>query len=62
MEFWQNRNDFVADEQERLRSAYSAVRESLRRFAVRRKKTYDLKIRKQDIRVGTWVRYYYPRR
>ena len=51
-------NDFVADQQERLRCAYSAIRESLRRCAVRRKKTYDLKIRKQDIRVGT----YYPRR
>ena len=58
VEFWQSHNDFVADQQERLRCAYSAVRESLRRCAVRRKKTYDLKITKQDIRVGTRVMYY----
>ena len=59
VEFWQSHNDFVGDHKERLRCAYSAVRESLRRCAVCMRKTYDLKIRKQNIRVGIWVWYYY---
>ena len=32
-------NDFVADQQKRMRSSYDVVSENLRRCAVRRKKT-----------------------
>ena len=59
---WESHVDFVADQQKRMRCAYAAVRENLRRCAERRKKTYDLHVRKQDTEVGTWVWYYYPRK
>ena len=59
---WHCHVDFVADQQERMRCAYAAVRENLRRCAERRKKPCDLRVRKQDIQVGTWVWYYYPRK
>ena len=59
---WESHNEFVADLQERMRSAYESVRENLRRCAARRKKTYDLRVKKQDIQRGVWVWYYYPRR
>ena len=44
-----------------MRSAYDAARDNLRRCAVRCKKTYDLRVKKQDIQRGVWVWYYYPR-
>ena len=52
---WESHNDFVANLQERMRYAYDAARENLRRCAVRRKKTYDLRVKRQDIQRGVWV-------
>lgn len=46
--------NFVADQQERMHTAHTAVRENLWRAADRRKNNYDLQIRKQDISVDIW--------
>ena len=54
-------DSFIADQQERMRIAYAAARENLRRCAERRKKTYELRVRKQKIKSGAWIWYYYPR-
>ena len=37
-ELWQSHDEFVANQQERMRCAYSAVRENLRRCAERRRR------------------------
>ena len=60
-DLWDSHDSFVADQQERMRIAYAAARENLRRCAERRKKTYELRVRKQEIKPGAWVWYYYPR-
>ena len=45
-DIWDSHDNFVADQQERMRIAYAAARENLRRCAERRKKTYELPVRK----------------
>ena len=55
-------NDFVDDQQEHMRSAYDAVRENLRRCAIRRKKIYNLRVKKQDTQRGVRLWNYNPRR
>ena len=55
-------NVFVAEVQERYRSAYEIARESLQVEAKRRKDLYDRRVLQRRFQVGTWVWYYYPRR
>ena len=45
-----------------MRTAYTAIRENLRRYGEGRKKNYDLRVRKLDLKVSTCVSYYHPRR
>ena len=52
-------DDFVADQQDRVRSACDTDRESLRLCAENRKK-HDWGVGKEEIKPGT-VCYYYPR-
>ena len=59
-DLWDSHDSFIADQQERMRIAYAAARENLRRCAERRTKTYKLRVRKQEIKPGAWVWYYYP--
>ena len=61
-DLWDSHDSFIADQQERMRIAYAAAREILQRCAERRKKTYELRVRKQEVISGAWVWYYYPRR
>ena len=61
-DLWDSHDSFVTDRQERMRIAYAAAHENLRRCAERRKKTYELRVRKQEIKPGASVWYYYPRR
>ena len=61
-DLWDSHDRFIADQQERMRIAYVIAREILQRCAERRKKTYELRVRKQEVKLGAWVWYYYPRR
>jgi len=55
--------DGYADElEERLKRAYSFVRNHLKRAAERNKKYYDLRVRPQRYKVGDWVYCYQSRR
>ena len=52
---WESHNYFVANQQEPMRSAYDMVKENLFPCAVRRKKTYHLRVKKQDIQRRVWM-------
>jgi hypothetical protein len=45
-----------------MQAAYSLVRENWKRCAQRRKRYYDLRVKKADIQPNTWDWYYYPRK
>ena len=47
-DLWDSHDSFVADQQERMRIAYAAARENLQRCAARRKKTYELRVFKEE--------------
>ena len=55
-------NDFVADQQAALRSAFDFARQQLGKAAARRKHCYDLRARPQTFAVGSWVWCLLPRR
>jgi len=52
-----------ADEMgDRMREAYALVRENLKVAAERNKRTYDLRVRTRQYKVGDWVYYFNPRK
>ena len=55
-------NEFVAHQQEMAEDAYVIARECLRVAAERRKRSYDIRVKKVTFNRGDWVWYYYPRR
>lgn len=55
-------DDYADELEERLKRAYSFVRNHLRRAAERNKKYYDLRVRPQKYKVGDWVYCYQPRK
>jgi transposase InsO family protein len=54
-------DDYVERLRDRIKSAYTLVREELGRAAERNRKYYDLRVRPQHYSVGQWVYYYNPR-
>ena len=48
--------------QETLSGVCDIVREHLRSAAQRGKDTYDIKVREENLDVGDWVWYWYPRK
>jgi len=58
----QTTDQFVRNMQEQIESCYEIARTHLRAAAERRKATYDIKVRKSDLKTGDWVWYFYPRR
>jgi hypothetical protein len=55
-------DDFVQQTRERAEECYEVAREHLQTAAERRKKMYDLRVKKQEFQTGDWVWYWYPRR
>ena len=55
-------NLFVAQQQERFRSAYQIVRDHLKTMAQKRKAYYDASVRSKQFAVGDRVWYFYPRK
>jgi transposase InsO family protein len=55
-------NDFVAHQQDLADAAGQVARDQLHAAAQRRKKDYDIRVKKKDHGVGDWVWYHYPRR
>ena len=55
-------NEFVSRQQENAEQAYSLARNHLQVAAERRKRTYDIRVRRAEYSSGDWVWYYYPRR
>ena len=55
-------NDYVAEQQERFRSAYQVARNHLRASAQKRKSYYDAGVRAKELNIGDRVWYFYPRK
>jgi transposase InsO family protein len=55
-------DDYVSLLQEKMQTNYALAREHLGVAAERRKRTYDVRVRAQEFKVGDWVWYLYPRR
>jgi len=55
-------DEFVQRIQDQMASAYDTARKHLGVAAQRRKDTYDVRVRQQELDVGDWVWYWYPRR
>ena len=55
-------SEFVADQQTKLREAFTLVREHLGTAAERRKDRYDMRVRPKKYPAGTWVYCLIPRR
>ena len=53
---------YVQKIKEEAEATYELAREELRVSAERRKKTYDVRVKKAEFAVGDWVWYWYPRR
>jgi len=51
-------DEFVCQTQKQMSDAYELAREHLRAATERRKQTYDIRVRKSDVRVGDWVWYW----
>jgi hypothetical protein len=51
----QTLNEFLVHMLEQEQQAYALAREKLRVAAERRKAYYDIKVRRNDSRVGDWV-------
>jgi transposase InsO family protein len=58
----QSVDKFVQKMQEDAEQCYEIARKQLQVAAERRKKSYDIKVRKTEFKVGDWVWYWYPRR
>jgi transposase InsO family protein len=59
---WESYSDFVAHKTKVMEEAYSTTRQQLNVTANRSKRYYDMRVRKNEYTVGSWVWYYYPRR
>jgi len=57
-----NYDDYAEELEDRLKRAYSFVRNHLKRAAERNKRYYDLRVRPQRYKVGDWVYCYQSRR
>ena len=55
-------DDYVSDLQEKMQTNYALAREHLGSAAEKRKRTYDVRVRAREFKVGDWVWYLYPRR
>ena len=55
-------DDFVQKVKEDAEACYELARKNLQVNAERRKKTYDVRVKKANFALGDWVWYYYPRR
>ena len=55
-------DEFVTDQQLRIRECYHLVRESLHRAAERAKRRYDIRVNDAAFDCGDQVWYFYPRR
>ena len=62
VEHFQSVDEFVARQQQVMREVYTSVREHLQVSASRRKKYYDIRVKRRQFEAGAWVWYYYPRR
>ena len=58
---YESYDEFVLDQQERLRTSYQLAREHLGAAAERRKNDYDTKVKEVSFKPGNWVYYYVPR-
>ena len=57
-----NYDDYAEEMEDRMRTAYTFVRQNLQRAAERSKRYYDLRVRPQIYKVGDWVYCYNPRK
>ena len=57
-----NYDDYAEEMEDRMRTAYTFVRQNLQRAAERSKRYYDLRVRPQKYKIGDWVYYYNPRK
>ena len=55
-------DDFSTAMEERMKQAYSLVRQHLGTAAQRMKRQYDVRVRQRQYRKGQWVLYYNPRK
>jgi len=55
-------NGFVSEMRDRMEKCYDIAREHLQISSKRRKKAYDLKVKKTEFITGDWLCYYYPRK
>jgi len=55
-------DDFIVRQHELAESAYRVAREQLQAAAQRRKRAYDVRVKPEELTVGDWVWYHYPRR
>jgi len=57
-----NYDDYAEEMEDRMRTAYTFVRQNLQRAVERSKRYYDLRVRPKTYKVGDWVYYYNPRK
>jgi len=55
-------DDYAEEVADRMRTAYSIVRDSLKRSAERNKLYYNLRVKPKQYQPGNWVYYYNPRK
>jgi len=55
-------DQYVENMRNEIEQCYALAREQLRVSAERRKRDYDIRVRKIKFDVGDWVWYWYPRR
>ena len=55
-------DDYTEEVADRMRTAYSIVRDSLKRSAERNKLYYNLRVKPKQYQPGNWVYYYNPRK
>ena len=62
VEHFRSVDEFVARQQQVMREVYTSVREHLQVSASRRKKYYDIRVKRRQFEAGAWIWYHYPRR
>ena len=55
-------DDYAEEMSDRMKKAYTVVRENLKRAAERNRRYYDLRVKPRRYQVGDWVYYFNPRR
>jgi len=61
-DYYNSPDEYVCGLQERLRAAHDLARNHLNEVAIRRKESYDTKVKKRSFGKGQWCYYLYPRR